>query len=262
MDSIISFQENEVKEALSKAFLKKGIEIIVSTKLEQIEKKKDHLVLILDNKKQIEADQCLLSIGRKFCSNNLNIEKAKVNVDKDGKVIVDDKMQTNIPGIYAIGDVTGKFMLAHVASHQAVVAARNASGHDMTMSYEAIPSVIFTLPEIASVGLCKKEAKERGYDLISSSYPLSFLGKAKASDESEGFVSLNIDKETHQILGASMIGEGASTMIAEMALAVNNELTIECIIDTVHAHPTMAEAWLEAALLANKTPLHHPPLKK
>ena len=262
MDSIIFSHDKDIREALTKIFINKGIEIILSAKLETIEKNRDHITLILDNKKQIKADLCLLSIGRKVCSSNLHLERAGVIADKDGKIIVDDNMQTNVPNIYAIGDVTGKFMLAHVASHQGIVAAHNASGHNMAMKYDAIPSVIFTLPEIASVGLCKNEAKQRGYDIISCSYPLSFLGKAIAGGETEGFVSLIVDKETHQILGANVIGPNASSMIAEMALAVNNELTIECIIDTVHAHPTMSEAWLEAALLANKTPLHHPPLKK
>lgn len=261
-ESIISTQEKEIIQALLKIFANKGIDVLASTKVTDIEKKKDHLVINLDNNKQLKSDICLLSVGRKVCTDNLNIEKAKVDVNTDGSIIVNEKMQTNVPHIYAIGDVTGKIMLAHVASHQGIVAANNAIGNEMNMRYDAIPAVIFTIPEIATVGLCKKEAEARGYDIIYSSYPLNYLGKSKASNEVEGFVSLVIEKETKQVLGASMIGADASTMISEMALAVNNELTLDCIIDTIHAHPTLSEAWFESALLANKTPIHHPPIKK
>lgn len=261
-ESIVSSQEKEIVLALTKIFANRGIEVLSSTKVTDIEKMKDHVVINLDSKRQIKADICLLAVGRKVCTDNLNIEKAKINLSHDGSIIVNEKMQTNIPNIYAIGDVTGKIMLAHVASHEGVVAANNAAGYEMKMSYDAIPAVIFTIPEIATVGLSKKEAETKGYDIIYSSYPLNYLGKSKASNETEGFVSLVIEKETKQILGASMIGNDASTMISEMALAVNNELTLDCIIDTIHAHPTLSEAWFESALLANKTPIHHPPIKK
>jgi dihydrolipoamide dehydrogenase len=153
-------------------------------------------------------------------------------------------------------------MLAHTASHEGIVAANNASNKDCIMRYEAVPSVIFTLPEISSVGFSEKKAIEKGYDIISSTFPLSYLGKAQAALETKGFVKIIADKETKQVLGAHMFGNDASTMIAEMTLAINNELTLDCITETIHAHPTLSEAWLESALIANNHPIHFPPLRK
>ena len=256
--SIISTQEKEQILALTKTFKNQGIEIHTSSKVSEIEKKKNHVIVTIDDNEKIQADICLLSIGRSPNTKNINIENANIELDETGYIEVNEKMQTTSSHIYAIGDITGKWMLAHVASHEGIVAANNASNIDMLMHYEAVPSVIFTLPEIASVGLSKTSAIDKGYDIICSSFPLSYLGKAQAANETEGFVSLIVDKETKQILGAHMFGTDASTMIGEMALAISNELTIECVIDTIHPHPTMSEGWLEAALLANNTPIHHP----
>ena len=260
--SIISNQEEEIISALTSEFKSKGIDIYSSTSLRDINKNSDGVTLYLSDGKKIEADICLLSIGRSLNTEELHLENADVTLGKNNEIKVNEKMQTNINHIYAIGDITGKWMLAHVASHEGIVAANNATNSEMLMHYDAIPSVIFTLPEIASVGLTKKEAKEKGYNIKYTSFPLQYLGKAKASNEEKGFVSLITDKETKQILGANIFGRDASTLIGEMSIAIANELTLECIIDTVHAHPTMSEAWLEAALLANNSPIHHPPIRK
>ena len=147
-------------------------------------------------------------------------------------------------------------MLAHTASHEGIIAAENACGKEKLMNYDSVPSVFFTTPEIASVGLSSQEAQNEGHKIISSKYPLSALGKAKADMTTEGFVKIIADWETKQILGAQIIGKDASTMISEMSLAITNELTLECILDTIHPHPTLSEAWLEVAALANKTPLN------
>jgi dihydrolipoamide dehydrogenase len=150
-------------------------------------------------------------------------------------------------------------MLAHVASHQGIVAANCACGKKQRMNYRAVPSVIFTEPEIATVGLTAEEAKKEGYSVAVGKFPFQFLGKALAMRETQGFAQIVSDKETKEILGAQVVGYQASALIAEMALAINNELTLDCIIETIHAHPTLPEAWLEAALLANGTPIHVPP---
>ncbi len=172
---------------------------------------------------------------------------------------VNERMETSIPGIYAIGDVTGKSMLAHVASHQGIVAAANAAGGEAYMHYHAVPSAIFTYPEIAMVGLTLEQAKEQGLSLTLSSYPFQYHGKAMATLELEGFADILIDPKTGKIYGATIVGDGAADMIGEMALAIQNELTVECVSDTIHPHPTMVEGWLEAALIAQDAPIHFPP---
>ena len=170
-----------------------------------------------------------------------------------------DQMETNVDGIYAIGDVVGKWMLAHVASHQGIVAASNACGQKASMHYHAVPAVVFTHPEIATVGLSMEDATEKGYVAKAGNFPFLALGKSQAAKETTGFAQIIIDSKTGQILGAQVIGHDASNLISEMALAVQNELTVDSLVDTIHAHPTIAEAWLEAGLLANDTPIHFPP---
>jgi dihydrolipoamide dehydrogenase len=150
-------------------------------------------------------------------------------------------------------------MLAHVASHQGMVAAQNALGHETFMHYHAVPAVIFTSPEIATVGLTEEEALERKLPYQLGTFPFAALGKAQASLHTEGFAQIMINTQTREILGACIVGHEASSMIGQMALAIQNELTVDCLIDTIHAHPTMTEAWLEAALLAINSPIHFPP---
>jgi dihydrolipoamide dehydrogenase len=176
-------------------------------------------------------------------------------------IAVNDKMQTSTPGIYAIGDVTGISMLAHTASHQGIIAAINASGRTAKMHYNAIPAVIFTNPEIATIGLTLEQALEAGYKATIGKFPFQALGKAVASRSTDGFAQLVVNQESGQILGAQVVGNDAANLIAEVAIAMTHELTLDCIINTVHAHPTIAESWLEAALLANGTPIHLPPKK-
>jgi dihydrolipoamide dehydrogenase len=171
-------------------------------------------------------------------------------------------MQTNVPDIYAIGDVTGKWMLAHVASHQGITAANNAMGVPHKMHYNAVPAVVFTNPEIATVGLLPHEAKDKGYEVKVSKYPFMALGKSQAANETEGFVQIVSENKSGRILGGQVIGHEASALIAQLTLAIRCELTIEDLADTIHAHPTVAEAWLEAALIANDTPIHFPPKRK
>jgi len=167
-----------------------------------------------------------------------------------------------VPDIYAIGDVTGKWMLAHVASHQGITASNNAMGVPHRMHYNAVPAVIFTNPEIATVGLLPHEATEQKYDVKVSKYPFMALGKSQAAMETEGFVQIVSETRSGRILGAQVIGHEASALIAPLTLAIRCELTIDDLADTIHAHPTVAEAWLEAALIANDSPIHFPPKKR
>jgi dihydrolipoamide dehydrogenase len=259
LPSIISFQGKTLAEALTRAFVKKGIEIQTNVFVEGIDQTADGLSVKLKDKPPVACDKALVCIGRKIVSYGLGLENAGVKVGEKGAIPVNDKMETNVPGIYAIGDVTGKFLLAHVASHQGIIAAANAMGQEALMHYNAVPAVIFTSPEIATVGMTLEEAQKEGYSATTGRFPFQALGKSIATIETEGFAQIVSDTKTGQILGAQVIGHDASTLVAEMALAIANELTVECVSDTIHAHPTVAEAWMEAALLANETPIHFPP---
>jgi dihydrolipoamide dehydrogenase len=156
-------------------------------------------------------------------------------------------METNIQGIYAIGDVVGKIMLAHVASTQGAIAAANAMGDNLTMDYDVVPSCIFTSPEIGTVGLTQDKAKLLGYEVKVGNFSFMALGKALAMGESEGTVRIVADAQTDQILGAQIFGPHATDLIAEMALAIKNKLTAKEVAETIHAHPTLAEALHEAS---------------
>jgi dihydrolipoamide dehydrogenase len=262
LPSIVITQGKGIAETLTRAFVKKGIEIHTGVMVEGIDRSATGVSVRLKDKPAIAADLALVSIGRRVVSDQLGLDKAGVIVDPKGMIPVNDKMETNVPGIYAIGDVTGKFMLAHVASHQGIIAAANAMGIESRMHYNAVPAVIFTQPEIATVGMTLEQAQEAGYPAVAGKFPFQALGKSIATLDTEGFAQVVLDQKTGQILGAQVVGHEAATLIAEMGLAITNELTVDCITETIHAHPTIAEAWLEATLLGNDTPIHYPPKKR
>jgi len=262
LPSIVMLQGTSVAIALTQAFVKKGIEIQTGVMVEGIDLQGSQLSVRLKDKPALTCDMALVAVGRKCISSNLALNKAGLAANDKGMLSVNDKMQTGVPGIYAIGDVTGKYMLAHVASHQGLIAAANAAGHSCRMHYHAVPAVIFTNPEIATVGLTLEQAKEAGYDAVVGKFPFQALGKSIAAIETEGFAQVIVNRKNGQILGAQVVGNEASTLIAEMGIAIHNELTLDCLTDTIHAHPTVAEGWLEAALLANDTPIHFPPKGK
>jgi dihydrolipoamide dehydrogenase len=232
MPRIIPMEAESVSTALTKAFKNKGIAIETGVAVEGIDTSGKGVKVKLAGGNTITADIALVAVGRKLNTSDIGLEKAGVLVLDNGMIAVNDKMETSTPGIYAIGDIASKWWLAHVATHQGIIAASNATGQSMRMNYNAVPSVIFTSPEIATVGLSLEQAQEKGY---------------KAT--------------TGQILGAQVVGHEASTLIAEMTIVITNELTVECITETIHAHPTVAEAWMEAAFLGEDAPLHWPPKK-
>lgn len=259
---ILTAQGTQIAQFMTKAFTAQGIDIQTNVIVKKIENKKTQVLINLDGGKTIEADFALVSVGRKVYTEGLFLEKAGLKTNERGFIETNERMETEVKGIYAIGDVTGKWMLAHVASHQGVVAASNACGVETDIHYEAVPAVVFTSPEIATVGMTLEEAQKAGLDATVGSFPFQALGKAQASMETEGFAQIISEKKTKQILGAVAIGHEASNLIAEMALAIQNELTLESVMETIHAHPTIAESWHEAALVAYETPIHLPPKVK
>ncbi len=261
MPSIIPTQGPDLSQALQKSFQSKHIDIRTGVFVEGIDRDEKGVVVRLKDQTPVHAEMALVAVGRSFNTEHIGLEKAGIVPDK-GAIPVNERMETAVAGIYAVGDVTGQWMLAHVASHQGMIAAANAAGHPCTMNYDAVPAVVFTNPEIATVGLLPEQAEKKGLPYAVSKYPFQALGKSQASLETEGFVQIVYDKKTGALYGGQVIGQEASVLIAEIALAIRCELTVEDIIETIHAHPTVAEAWLEAALIANDTPLHFPPKKR
>lgn len=258
LDRLLPLECPTISKALTLSFEKRGIQVITKTGVQAIDKAESSVTIGLQDGKKIEAESALVAVGRALNSDSIGLEKIGVKTEKSA-IVVDDQMKTSVSNIYAIGDVVGKSLYAHVATHQGFIASDNILGHKASMNYMAIPGVIFTHPEIGTCGLTLDQAIEKGYKAKRAPYPFQALGKAQAAHQTEGFAQIIIDEKTGQILGAQVIGHEAGNLIAIMCLAITNELTIECISETIHAHPTLAEAWMESALIAQNMPLHFPP---
>jgi dihydrolipoamide dehydrogenase len=261
MPSILPMECKSVSSFLTKSFSRRGILVQTDAIVEGIDRFDAGVQVKLGSGEIITADLALISVGRSLNTSKIGLQEVGVKMKDNGLIEVNSKMQTTVANIYAVGDIASKWWLAHVASHQGLIAADNIGGHPAEMRYEAVPNVIFTDPEIATVGRTLEEAIEAGFDATIGVFPFQALGKAQAAMQTEGFAQIVQDKRSGQILGAQVIGHDASNLIGEMAVAVANELTIESISETIHAHPTIAEAWMEAALIAAETPLHMPPKK-
>lgn len=261
LDRLIPMECQSVSTALQRAFVKRGVNIDTTVFVEKILNTGKEVVVTLAGGREIHAEMALVATGRQLNTSKIGLENVGVVIQESGIIEVNEKMETSVPGIYAVGDIASKWWLAHVASHQGLVAATNACGGSMKMHYNAVPSVIFTSPEIATVGYSLDAALRQGFHATLGSFPFQALGRSQATLQTEGFAQVILDRKTGQILGAQVVGYQASTLIAEMTIAIANEMTIESITQTIHAHPTVAEVWLEAALVAAEEPLHLPPKK-
>lgn len=259
---IIPMEDQRVSQALAAAFQKRGMKLHTGVTVTGIERTETGITVRLVSGETFSAEMALVAVGRSLNTSAIGLEKAGVLVNSNGMIPVDDKMETNVPGIYAVGDIASKWWLAHVATHQGVVAGKNATGGSAHMHYTAVPNVIFTTPEIGTVGLTLEDALAKGFLAVIGAFPFQALGKSQAALQAEGFAQVVLDRRTGQVLGAQVVGHEAATLIAEMALVIANELTVECIAETIHAHPTIAEVWPEAVLMGMETPLHLPPKKK
>ena len=198
----------------------------------------------------------VVAIGRRPLTANIGLEKAGVEVNEKGFIKVNDKMETSVPGIYAIGDITGKIQLAHVASAQGMIAAANAAGKDKKMSYDIIPSCIYSNPEIAAVGLTEADAKAKGLNVRTGSFSTAGNGRSKILGCMDGYARLVTDARTGEIYGATIVAPHATDMIAEIVTAMKAEATIEEIADAIHPHPTVSEIIMEAAHDVDKLSVH------
>lgn len=262
LPEIIPTEGPDCSKALTHCFMNRGIMVKTQVEIELIQKTKKGIKVCLKDGSCDEAEMALICVGRQLNTDRIGLTQAGVFVESNGTIPVNDRLETNVEGIYAIGDITSKCMLAHVASHQGIVAANAACGQITAINYHAIPSVVYAYPEVASVGYKPHQAEALERKIQVGRFPFAALGKALATGETEGFAQIVIDRQTGEILGAQVVGHEASALISEMALAIENELTIESIIETIHPHPTISEIWLEAAWMAIEKPIHLPPVAK
>lgn len=247
LPTIIPLVDAEAGKELQKILEKQGIDIMVGTKVESVDVAARKLVFSGPKSGELEFDKLLVAVGRSPYTEGLGLETAGVTMDRR-RIPVDEYMRTNVPNIYAIGDVTGgKLALAHVATREGEVAADNALGHTVKMDYRALPSCIYTEPEVAVTGMTEAEAREKGFDVEVGRFTFKFLGKAMAINETVGFVKIVSEKKYGEILGAAIIGPHASDLIHEICVSIKLESTIEELMRTVHAHPSLSEAVMEAA---------------
>ncbi|MCK9419237.1 MAG: dihydrolipoyl dehydrogenase [Nitrospirae bacterium] len=248
MAHAISTEDEEMSGILERELKKAKIKLVTNVKVEKVDKGPDGMMVAkLSNGTEARAERILVSIGRSMNSENLGLDTVGVVIGKRGEITVNDKMETNVPGIYAIGDVTGNMMLAHVASHQGLVAVDNALGGDSRMDYNVVPAGIFTMPEIGSVGLREKQAIEKGIKYRVGRFPFRGLGKAHAMGEITGMAKIIADEDTDKVIGVHICGAHATDLIHEGALAIKMGATARQLGDMIHAHPTLAEALMEAA---------------
>jgi dihydrolipoamide dehydrogenase len=240
----------EISDELERALKKSGMRIHTGAKAQRIEDVEGGREVVCETAQgelRIKAEVLMLATGRWPASKDQGLEELGLKMER-GFVQVNEKLETNLPGVYAIGDLIGGFMLAHKAHHEGAIAAENAMGRNKKMSYRAIPVVIFTNPEVASVGLTEAEAREAGYDVKTGKFPFRVLGKSLAIGNRTGFAKVIADQKYGEILGVHLIGPHVTDMISEAAVAIESEATVEELAHSVHPHPTLSEAIMEAAL--------------
>jgi dihydrolipoamide dehydrogenase len=251
LDRLVPLEETDISTELAKAFKRKKINFLTGHKVESIEKAETGVSVKVSNQdgeQVLEAEQALMAIGFRPNTKALGLEDLGVKLTQNGAVEIDNRMSTNIPGIWAIGDVTAKLMLAHVGSAQGIVCAENIAGvPTLTLNYEMMPRATYCQPQIASFGITEEQAQERGYDVKVGQFPFQANGKALGLGESGGWVKIITDQKYGEILGAHMIGPEVTELLPELTLAQMMELTPAEIARNIHAHPTLSEVLMEAA---------------
>lgn len=259
MDRILPVEDADVSKAMMMNYKKKGIEIMTNSSVEKVESKGGKSTVTIKTKKGTETKECdivLSAAGVQTNLENLGLEEMGIKYDK-GKIVVDDFYKTTAPGVYAIGDIVPGPALAHVASAEGIICVEAICGHHpQALNYGNIPGCTYTHPEVASVGLTEEQAKEKGFELRVGKFPFSASGKASASGHKDGFVKVIFDKKYGEWLGCHMMGEGVTDMIAEAVVARNLETTGMEVLKSVHPHPTMSEAVMEAVAQAYEECIH------
>ncbi len=257
---VAPLEDEEVSAELAKAFKRRGVRLLTGTKVEAIESLKAKVKVRVSGENgedTLEAEQALVAIGFKPNTQDMGLEVTGVKLDERGFVEIDDRMATNVPGIWAIGDVTGKLMLAHVASAMGIICAENIGGVEtITLDYEMMPRATYSQPQVASFGLTEAQARERGYEVKVGRFPFQANGKALGLGDYAGWVKLITDAKHGEILGAHLVGPEVTELLPELTLAQMMELTPAEIARNVHAHPTLSEVLMEAAHAAEGHAIH------
>ncbi|MHB1415856.1 MAG: dihydrolipoyl dehydrogenase [Chloroflexota bacterium] len=260
LPGILPQTDDELARRYHQIARQQGLQINVKSTVKEIRQTADKKLEVLytspEGDKSAVGDVVLVATGRVPFTEGIDVEKLGLKMDRRA-VAVDDYMQTNVPGVYAIGDVTGKIMLAHVASYQGEVAVENILGRRRRADYRAVPGCIFTIPEIASVGLTEQQAKEQGIEVKVSKVPYAALGRPVTMGETAGLVKIVCDKATEAIVGVHIMGARATDIIAEAVLAIQMEALAEDLVLTIHAHPTLPEVIHEAAMGQFEGPIHY-----
>jgi len=250
LDRALPLEDAEVSKEVERAFKRRKVKVLTSTRVQGIETTADGVKVTVSNEdgeQVLEAERALIAIGVRPNSEGIGLEEIGVQVERS-TVIIDDAMRTTVPGVYAIGDVTGKLALAHVASAQGVVAVETIAGAEtVTLDYEMLPRCTYCQPQVASFGITEAQAAERGHQVKVGQFPFRAIGKALSLGDYDGFVKIVADAASGEILGASLVGPEVTELLPELVLARHWELTPEEIARTVHAHPTLSEALMEAA---------------
>ena len=249
--TILPGNDAEIIKEADKIFRKQGLDIRVATKVTGARVEKARVLVDIDaggKTETLEADRVLVSVGRKPSLQGIDAKALGLKVGERGEIVVDDQLRTNLPNVFAIGDAVGGKLLAHKAEEEGVVAAEVIAGHKARMSYKSMPSVVYTWPEIATVGLSEQEVKDSGRKYKVGKFPFSANGRARSMNETSGFVKFIADADTDELLGCHMIGANASELIQEVVLAFEYRGSSEDIGMTVHSHPTLSEVVKEAAL--------------
>jgi dihydrolipoamide dehydrogenase len=254
MPRILPLEDEEVASFMDRELKKRGVDIRAGTTVEKVERQAGAVKAVLKEGAEIVADQVLVSVGRGFNSKGIGLEKVGIALGTRGEVLVDERMETNVPGIFAIGDVVGKAMLAHVASAQGKVAVENILGRRREIDYRVIPAGIFTLPEIGRVGLteqqAREQAREQGRDpetaITVGRFRYAGLGKAQGTGEITGMFKVIADARDGSVLGVHVVGAHAADLVHEAALAMHLKATATQVAEMIHAHPTLSEGMMEA----------------
>ena len=255
LPTILATEDVQVIRHIQLFMKRKGITIHTGAKLTHVKKSDTDVTAVLESGEELTAEKMLVSIGRRYNTENIGLEKVGVRTES-GKIVVDTRMQTNVPGIYAVGDVASRYLLAHVASAEGKVAAQNCLGTHAEMDYQVIPWCVFTLPEIGHVGMTEKEATDEGYEVKVGRFPYAANGKALGLRETDGFVKTVSDADSGDILGVHIVGAQASNLIHEAAIGVRLGASAADIAHTVHAHPTLSEMVMESAEAAYDRAIH------
>ncbi|MDP6394621.1 MAG: dihydrolipoyl dehydrogenase [Desulfobacterales bacterium] len=256
LDRIVPTEDKELSRRLAGRLKRLGVNVMTKTRVESLERQYPlSSVTVFTDKDQINADYCLLAMGRKLNTENIGLETLGIDFSSKG-IKTDKRMQTNVSGVYAVGDVTGKYQLAHVASEQGIIAVENIMEIDATMDYGAIPSFIYTDPEIASVGLKPEEAVEKGMDIIEGKATFKGNAMAHVIKQTSGFVKTVIDKKTLKILGVHMFGPHVTELLPEAVTMIKMDMTLADVKNVIYPHPTLSETVKESALAAAGEAIH------